>query len=59
MKQTSKPAWVRTRAEPIRVMVDAAEKKLLARAARKLDRPLSTFVREAAVKEAKRVVEGG
>lgn len=52
-KKTGRPEWVRRRALPIRVMVDEAEKKALARAAKKADRPLSAYVREAALREAR------
>ena len=49
----------RERAAPIRVLTTDAEKRALVRAAKKLDVPLSKFVREAALKEAQRVEAQG
>jgi uncharacterized protein (DUF1778 family) len=43
----------RARPNAIRLMTDDREKKALARAAKKAGVPLSTFVREAALREAR------
>jgi uncharacterized protein (DUF1778 family) len=44
----------RERPHPIRIMASEAEKRELVKAAKKADKPLSTFVREGALEKARR-----
>jgi uncharacterized protein (DUF1778 family) len=49
----------RSRPVPIRIMTTVVEKKEMQRAAKKLDTPLSRFIREAALEKARGVEAGG
>ena len=56
---TRKPITpVRKRPEHIRVMTTAGEKRELQRAAKKLDTPLSKFIRDAALEKARDLTKG-
>jgi uncharacterized protein (DUF1778 family) len=58
MDSTKMPArkymTTRERSAPIRILTTDAEKRMLVRAAKRRDTPLSTYVREAALEKAKR-----